>query len=264
MANVSLKAFVLVSAILYSGVSGATTYLAPVEDAVAKPAVKPTVKSVSKHRRSSPRKIHIVKKGNTIYSIARRYGVDLHALIKRNHLHSPYALSLGQKITITGTPSKSHPPKKIAKRGIKKQKPLSNRVSLPVKAVPYHVVKTWYWPTQGKVINTFNLGQGQKGIDIAGRVGQPILAAAAGKVAYSGNGLRGYGNLLIIKHNNDYLSAYAHNRELLVKEGQWVKAKQKIAVMGKTDSKRIQLHFEIRKSGRPINPMKYLPRRVTP
>ena len=117
----------------------------------------------------------------------------------------------------------------------------------------------WSWPTNGKVIGTFNEGANLKGIDIAGKSGQPILAAAAGKVVYSGNGLRGYGKLVIIKHNKTYLSAYAHNSQILVKEGQSVQKGQRIAEMGDSDSDQVKLHFEIRRLGKPVDPAKYLP-----
>jgi len=116
----------------------------------------------------------------------------------------------------------------------------------------------WIWPTEGRVSSHFS--KSTKGMDISGKTGQPVLASAAGKVVYSGTGLRGYGKLIIIKHNNAYLSAYAHNNKLLVKEGQTVSRGQIIAEMGKTDSKLVRLHFEIRKNGKPVDPLKYLPR----
>ena len=116
----------------------------------------------------------------------------------------------------------------------------------------------WIWPTEGRVSSHFS--QSTKGMDISGKTGQPVLASAAGKVVYSGTGLRGYGKLIIIKHNNAYLSAYAHNNKLLVKEGQIVSRGQVIAEMGKTDSNLVRLHFEIRKNGKPVDPLKYLPR----
>lgn len=116
----------------------------------------------------------------------------------------------------------------------------------------------WVWPASGKVLAGFNEG-GSKGIDIGGRSGQPVVAAAPGKVVYSGNNLRGYGNLVIIKHNKTYLSAYAHNSRILVKEGQTVSRGQKIAEMGKTDADNVKLHFEIRRLGKPVDPLKYLP-----
>lgn len=116
----------------------------------------------------------------------------------------------------------------------------------------------WGWPAQGKILNGFNESDGAKGMDIAGTQGQPVFAAAAGKVVYSGAGLRGYGKLVIIKHNKTYLSAYAHNSQILVKEGQEVTKGQKIAEMGSTDADQVKLHFEIRKLGKPVDPSRYL------
>lgn len=118
----------------------------------------------------------------------------------------------------------------------------------------------WLWPTNGKVIATFN-DASNKGVDLAGNVGDPVLATAAGKVIYVGSDLRGYGNLVIIKHNNSYLSAYAHNSEVLVKEGLQVARGQKIAAVGQSDADRPKLHFEIRRQGKPVDPLKYLPKR---
>lgn len=117
----------------------------------------------------------------------------------------------------------------------------------------------WIWPTNGKVIAGFSESANLKGIDIAGRAGQPVVASAAGKVVYVGSGLRGYGKLVIVKHNGTFLSAYAHNREILVKEGQQVAKGQKIAEMGDSDSDQVKLHFEIRRLGKPVDPAKFLP-----
>lgn len=117
----------------------------------------------------------------------------------------------------------------------------------------------WSWPVNGKVLTSFNDAASAKGIDIGGNQGQPVLASAPGKVVYSGSSLRGYGKLVIIKHNKTYLSAYAHNHQILVKEGQEVAKGQKIAEMGSTDTDRVKLHFEIRKLGKPVDPAKYLP-----
>jgi len=116
-----------------------------------------------------------------------------------------------------------------------------------------HPVSLWMWPVRGKIIDSYSAVN--KGINIAGRQGEAIFAAASGKVVYSGHGLRGYGNLIIIKHNSLYLSAYAHCRLVLVKEGEWVKQGQKIAEMGSTGSNKTMLHFEIRRMGKPINPL---------
>jgi lipoprotein NlpD len=117
----------------------------------------------------------------------------------------------------------------------------------------------WMWPTTGKVIAAFSESANLKGIDIAGKVGQPVVASAAGKVVYVGSGLRGYGKLVIVKHNTTFLSAYAHNREIIVKEGQQVAKGQKIAEMGDTDAEQVKLHFEIRRLGKPVDPVKFLP-----
>ena len=120
-----------------------------------------------------------------------------------------------------------------------------------------NTVADWIWPTTGKLMSSFS--KNSKGVKISGQAGQPILASAAGEVVYSGHGLRGYGNLIIIKHDNTFLSAYAHNSKLLVKEGEAVVKGQKIAEMGNTDTDTIQLHFEIRKNGKPVDPLQYLP-----
>ena len=117
----------------------------------------------------------------------------------------------------------------------------------------------WAWPAKGKIVTAFSETANLKGIDIAGTAGEPVRASAAGRVVYAGDGLRGYGKLIIIKHNNTYLSAYAHNREILVKEGQQVTRGQKIAEMGKTDADQVKLHFEIRRHGKPMDPTKFLP-----
>jgi len=118
----------------------------------------------------------------------------------------------------------------------------------------------WIWPAGGKLIGTFSEG-GNKGVDIAGRAGDPVLAASGGKVVYSGSGLRGYGKLVIVKHNSNYLTAYAHNQNILVKEGQNVSKGQKIAEMGNSDADQVKLHFEVRRQGKPVDPLKHLPPR---
>jgi lipoprotein NlpD len=120
----------------------------------------------------------------------------------------------------------------------------------------------WAWPTKGTLISRYSSnGSLNKGIDIGGDLGQPVLAASGGTVVYAGNGLRGYGELIIIKHNETYVSAYGHNRRLLVREGQQVKVGQTIAEMGSTGTDRVKLHFEIRRQGKPVDPLQYLPNR---
>ena len=117
----------------------------------------------------------------------------------------------------------------------------------------------WIWPAKGKLVTGFSDTANLKGIDIAGTAGQPVVATAPGRVVYAGSGLRGYGKLVIIKHNNTFLSAYAHNRDIVVKEGQQVKRGEKIAEMGSTDADQVKLHFEIRRLGKPMDPLKFLP-----
>ncbi|WP_223669339.1 peptidoglycan DD-metalloendopeptidase family protein [Kangiella shandongensis] len=122
-------------------------------------------------------------------------------------------------------------------------------------------VKYWMWPNMGRVIKRFSSKSNTRGIDIAGNMGEPVRAAAPGLVVYAGRGLRGYGNLIIVKHNNEFISAYAHNKRLLVKENEIIKAGQKIAEVGNTDSDIPKLHFEIRFKGKPVDPLRYLPKR---
>lgn len=132
-------------------------------------------------------------------------------------------------------------------------------VQLPAPLVPQTgMTEAWRWPAKGELTGRFGEGGG-KGIDIAGERNSPVLAVAPGRVVYSGSGLRGYGRLLIVKHPGEFLSAYAHNQEMLVKEGDAVSAGQKIAQMGDSDADRVKLHFEIRQYGRPLDPLKYLP-----
>lgn len=137
---------------------------------------------------------------------------------------------------------------------------LSKKVSKPQRSnrEPNIAVSYWQWPARGPLLGTFS--ELNKGINIGGRLGDPVRATAAGHVIYSGNGIRGYGNLIIIKHNDAFLTAYAHNKVLLIKEGSVVKRGQKIAEMGRTGTQQIMLHFEIRRHGQPVNPLNYLRR----
>ena len=133
----------------------------------------------------------------------------------------------------------------------------SEQTEFPADKASAHTMTDWMWPTTGKVMSPFS--KNSKGVKISGQAGQPVVASAAGVVVYSGSGLRGYGNLIIIKHDATFLSAYAHNNKLLVKEGEAVVKGQKIAEMGNTDSDTVQLHFEIRKNSKPVDPLQYLP-----
>ena len=199
---------------------------------------------------SSIKNGYIVQKKDTLYSIAWAFGVDYRYLATINNLTSPYALRSGQHLRIAASPKSIN--KKYSTYQIKADREIFSAKS----------IKGWLWPTSGKIVSTFNnKSWGNKGLDIAGINGQPILASNHGKVVYSGTGIRSYGKLIIIKHNDDYLSAYAYNQKMLVEEGQSVKAGQKIATMGNDDAGHSRLHFEIRRFGKPDNPLLYLPRK---
>ncbi|MDH3353770.1 MAG: LysM peptidoglycan-binding domain-containing protein [Chromatiales bacterium] len=215
---------------------------------------------------------HRVKKGETIYSIAFRYGVDYRSLAKDNKIVAPYQILVGQQLRVI--PQANSPSVVASKKpaSIKKPKRVttsirgktrSKRKKKPTKsAASYSNRKVyWSWPVKGKLVTTFSPKDYRKGLDIRGKVGSRIVAADSGDVVYSGNGLLGYGNLIIIRHNSSYLSAYGHNRKLLVKAGAKVKKGEKIAEMGRTRKKGAILHFEIRRNGKPVNPLRYLPRR---
>lgn len=192
---------------------------------------------------------HVVQRGDTLYSIAWRYDLDYRDLARLNRIPAPYTLAIKQVIYL------KIPPNSKAKAAVAKKPPVTERKTTTALSKSQG---QWMWPAKGTVIARFSQTQGRKGIDITAARGSPVKATLDGRVAYAGSGLRGYGNLLIIKHNNDYLSAYAHNNKLLVKEGDNVKAGQKIAEMGSTDTDRVKLHFEIRKAGKPVNPESYL------
>ncbi|QEY51123.1 peptidoglycan DD-metalloendopeptidase family protein [Legionella longbeachae] len=205
-------------------------------------------------------KEHIVKRGETLYSIAFRYDTDFKTLARLNHINPPYSLRVGQVINLRNIPRH-----KRVSRNFKTYKPQYYPPPKPRPVVIHSPANRyarsasgWLWPVSGRVVTTFIPDQGKKGINIACRKGEKVLAAASGVVAYAGSGLAGYGNLIIIKHNYGYLTAYGHNARVMVAEGQHVKAGQVIAEAGVIDHKYIGVHFEIRKSGVPVNPLNYL------
>lgn len=212
-----------------------------------------------------------VQKLDTLYAIARREGYSHHQLARWNHLKSPYLLKPGQKLRLSPPASSlggshaavSKPISPVTKPLVQnsiKAKPLAPVKSTRAKPLPLRVDR-WKWPVSGRVVQTFKANDtSRKGIGITGKLGQPVKAAAGGTVVYSGNGLINYGNLVIIKHSHSFLSAYAYNRSLSVKEGDTVKQGQVIAKMGKSDSVKPRLHFEIRRNGKPVNPLHYLPK----
>lgn len=207
---------------------------------------------------------HTVLKGDTLYSIAFRHGIDYKKIARWNNIRSPYTIYAGQRLKLSPSQvtSKTYQAKNKTKAsstgGTKKKTTTKKIVSKPAGKPIKH---DWNWPTKGVVIRTYSPNSGgNKGIDIGGKVGQPVLAASAGKVVYSGNGLASYGNLIIIKHSEQFISAYAHNSKLFVKEGGDVKRGEKIAELGKTGTSEAKLHFEIRYKGKPVDPIKYLPK----
>lgn len=201
---------------------------------------------------------HVVRKGDTLYSIAWRYGLDYRNVASWNGIAPPYMIFPGQRVELKGTlstpSSRSLHSSKVAKRKS------STEVTEEIPASGSG--PGWKWPTRGKMIASFQ-ASGRKGVDIGGDFDQPIYAAAGGRVVYSGGGLRGYGKLIIIKHNKRFLSAYAHNNKLLVEEGDEVSGGQHIASMGRTGADRVMLHFEIRRDGKPVDPVRYLPKKAT-
>ncbi|WP_315264367.1 peptidoglycan DD-metalloendopeptidase family protein [Pseudomonas fragi] len=215
---------------------------------------------------------YAVRRGDTLFSIAFRYGWDWKALAARNNIAAPFTIVPGQVIRFDGrsgtqpaggssttvVSSSSGSKTTVIKRSAKAASAPAAVAPMPAGPAP----KGWGWPSNGILIGKFSSnGSLNKGIDIAGDLGQPVLAASDGSVVYAGSGLRGYGELIIIKHSDTYVSAYGHNRRLLVREGQQVKVGQTIAEMGSTGTDRVKLHFEIRRQGKPVDPLQFLPRR---
>ena len=211
-----------------------------------------------------------VKRGDTLIRIALDNGQSYRDIAAWNNITDPNLIEVDQVLRVKPPPStarvvtkpiepikpadsKASTDKKVATKKVDEKEvaaaePKADAVDPPIKLS---------WPAKGKVVEEFNEAK-NKGIDIAGKMGEPIQAAADGKVVYAGNSLRGYGNLVIIKHDNTYLTAYAHNRTLVVKEGENVRKGQRIAEMGDSDANMVKLHFEVRMNGKPVNPMQYL------
>ena len=234
---------------------------------------------------------HVVQRGDTLYSIAFRYGWDWKALAANNGLREPFTIYPGQRLSLArpgsgrtaaaparpaasssaarpvtpaavpSRPSVTSSPAPAARpTPAPAARPAPAPSTTPKPALPASV-SGWQWPAQGPLIARFQSNASlNKGIDIAGQLGQPVKAAANGVVVYAGRGLLGYGDMIIIKHDETYLSAYAHNSRLLVKEGEQVKVGQTVAEMGSTGTDRVKLHFEIRRRGQPVDPLGYLPK----
>jgi lipoprotein NlpD len=214
---------------------------------------------------------YTVKPGDTLIRIALENGQNWRDVVRWNGIENPNLIEVGQvlRMVAPGVDAAA-----VAARGVAASKvevrPLDGKPSTAAPAASAASAApvardsddepAWAWPASGAVLAGFDESR-QKGLAIAGKAGDPVLAAADGRVVYAGAGLRGYGNLVIVKHNNTYLTAYAHNQTLLVKEDQAVRRGQKIAEMGSSDAERVQLHFEIRRQGKPIDPARLLPAR---
>ena len=220
---------------------------------------------------------HRVKNGETLYSIAFKYGLDYKKLASINNISVPYVIYPNQTIRVSSNvrkvakkPTKTTTSKKTRIASSSKAKS-TKKAAAKIKKVPKKVASNtrnrtgkrlnWVWPVNGKTLKGFsNKGVSSKGIDIKGRINDKVLSAADGVVVYAGNGLIGYGNLVIVKHNDEYLSAYAHNQRILVKEKQSVKAGEQLAIIGSKGKEKSLLHFEVRKDGQPIDPLTVLPK----
>lgn len=212
----------------------------------------------SKWRSTQHVSSHRVERGETLYAIAFRYDLDYRQLAQMNHIAAPYTLRVGQVLRVNSSYT-LYRPERVRNIPAPAR---SNRLNhdSPINNYPrYKQSNTgWMMPADGRIIEQFAPNLGHKGINIAGEKGSKVRASANGTVAYAGNGLAGYGNLIIIKHNNQYMTAYGNNARNLVKVGQWVKSGQVIADMGMIDRRYYGVHFEIRNAGKPVNPRNYL------
>ncbi len=197
---------------------------------------------------------HIVRKGETLFSIAWRYGKTPEDIARWNRLGDGSLIYPGQVLKLTGSGTSS---KRTTSSSSKPK-----REPQPLPTIPSQPPPKWGWPTKGRIDIDFGAKPGTgTGVLINGMSGQPIHAAASGRVVYAGSGLIGYGELIIVKHNDTYLSAYGYNASLLVKEGDQIRKGQKIATMGEGPERKPRLHFEIRRNGTPVDPRQFLPAR---
>jgi len=258
---------------------------APVEDRSPN-ATKAPVKMIAGADNSGKPGYYSVKSGDTLIRIGMDNGQSWRDIARWNNIENPNLIETGQVLRVTPPEETGVVVRPVSSTNVVTSPTPASAASAPATATNTAAVRppasaasppnsstpannlantdsaeetvSFQWPTRGNVLAGFDEVK-NKGIDISGKAGDPVLAAADGKVVYAGSGLRGYGNLVILKHNNTYLTAYAHNQSLLVKEDQAIKRGQKIAEMGNSDADQVKLHFEIRRQGKPVDPAKYLP-----
>ena len=274
----------LLSAMVLSGCANKNRP-APVEDRSPNAARAPAKMVASADNAGKPG-YYSVKSGDTLIRIGMDNGQSWRDIARWNNIENPNLIETGQILRVTPPEETGVVVRPVSSTNVVTSPAPANTASAPAPASNSASVRppasaanppnastpannlansdsvedtvSFQWPTRGNVLAGFDEVK-NKGIDIAGKAGDPVLAAADGKVVYAGSGLRGYGNLVILKHNNTYLTAYAHNQSLLVKEDQAIKRGQKIAEMGNSDADQVKLHFEIRRQGKPVDPAKYLP-----
>ena len=284
----------LLSMALMAGCATVSLNEAPIVDRSRTPPPAPAPVAAPPVARQAPDGVYVVQRGDTLYSIALAFQQDFRDVARWNNLDDPTRLQVGQSLRVApppgeaasgvavaapvtgtrgpegrpldGTSIAAAPSSSGASPRAPEAAPATPAVGaaaptlVPPDVTPASSPFGWAWPAGGAVIESFDASR-TKGIGIAGKEGDPVNAAADGTVVYSGATLRGYGNLVIVKHDDEFISAYAHNRQILVKQGQAVKRGQRIAELGKTDTDKPKLHFEIRRGGKPVDPQLYLPRR---
>ncbi len=253
------------AALLLAGCGSRTLNSAPVEDrgiGMIPPA--DAAKPMPGAENAGKPGYYMVKPGDTMIRIGLENGQNWRDIARWNTLENPNLIEVGQVLRVVPPVSESVAvlTRPVLPGSLAITPPASATAVRPGAAAPTGNDEDvgWIWPAQGTMVAGFDEAK-NKGLDISGKSGDPVVASADGRVVYSGSGLRGYGNLIILKHNNTFLTAYAHNKLLLVKEDQTVKRGQKIAEMGNSDADKVKLHFEIRRQGKPVDPAKYLPPR---
>lgn len=281
--RLGLSCLLAVGVLLLAGCGSNSLNRAPVEDrgtgmsrSVAGAVDTAGVKQLPGFENAGKPGYYTVKPGDTMIRIGLENGQNWRDIVRWNSLENPNLIEVGQVLRVvpptaenplvvtrpvssgTATASSGTAAPAPAPAASAAARPASAPASSPAPVAAGEDEIAWIWPAQGSLIAGFDDAK-NKGLDISGKAGDAIVASADGRVVYAGAGLRGYGNLIILKHNNTYLTAYAHNQTLLVKEDQTVKKGQKIAEMGNSDADRVKLHFEIRRQGKPVDPAKYLP-----